>query len=106
MRCIPISLAGLTLALLLSAPMPVLASTALVADYGCINCHGSYPRGEAPTLQGLADKMAKYRDDEAGLTKKVAKFRTGEALEHVDAHERISLETATRLLHWLADGAK
>lgn len=92
--------------LALASPAQALASAALAADYGCINCHGSYPRGESPSLEGLAEKMAKYKGDDAGLAQKVAKYRTGEALEHIDAHERISLETATTLLRWLADGAK
>jgi len=100
------SVCCLSVTLGFAMPAPALASSALLADYGCINCHGSYPRGDAPTLQGLAEKMAKYRGDEAGLTKKITKFRTGETLEHVDAHERISLEAATQLLHWLADGVK
>lgn len=90
----------------LSAGTAAQASERMAADYGCFNCHGAHPRGEAPTLAQLADKMAKYKGDDAGLAQKVAKYRTGEALEHVDAHERLSVDAATTLLHWLANGAQ
>jgi len=106
MKIFSISIAAFGALLLLVGSAPSFASTSQIAEYGCINCHGSYPRGEAPSLRGLADRMAKYRGDTAGLEKKVTKFRTGEALEHVDAHERISQETATRLLRWLSAGAQ
>jgi len=85
---------------------PAQASTAMATEFGCINCHGSHLRGESPTLAQLAEKMAKYRGDEAALAQKVAKYRRGEVLEHIDAHERLSLERATVLLRWLADGAR
>lgn len=85
---------------------PAHASAQLAAQYGCINCHGAYPRGESPSFEQLAAKMGKYKGDDAALAQKVAKYRTGEALEHVDAHERLSITAATALLRWLADGAK
>ncbi len=81
------------------------ASLPLATDYGCINCHGAHPRGEAPTLARLAEKMAKYQGDDAALAQKVARYRSGQALEHVDAHERLSVEAASTLLRWLANGA-
>jgi len=84
---------------------PTFASMPMAADYGCVNCHGAYPRGELPSLEQLAGKMAKYKGDDAALAQKVAKYRTGEPLEHIDAHERLSTEAATRLLRWLAEGA-
>lgn len=85
---------------------PAHASAQLATQYGCVNCHGAYPRGESPSFEKLATKMGKYKGDEAALAQKVAKYRTGEALEHVDAHERLSAEAATTLLRWLADGAQ
>ncbi len=82
------------------------ANLAMATQYGCTNCHGAQPRGEAPGFERLAGKLAKYKGDDAALVQKVAKYRTGAPLEHIDAHERISAETATALLRWLADGAK
>jgi len=82
------------------------ASAPLATEYGCVNCHGVNPRGEAPSFELLAAKMTKYQGDEAGLSEKVVKYRTGEPLEHIDAHERISAATATVLLRWLAEGGK
>lgn len=92
--------------LALAAPAQAAGSAAMAAEYGCVNCHGSYPRGESPSLERLAEKMAKYKGDDAGLAQKVTSYRTGKALEHIDAHERISLEAATALLRWLAEGGK
>jgi len=85
---------------------PAHASVELAANYGCVNCHGAYPRGESPSFEQLADKMAKYKGDDAALAQKVAEYRTGEPLEHIDAHERLSTEAATRLLRWLTEGGK
>ncbi|NCP41792.1 MAG: hypothetical protein GW848_15090 [Rhodoferax sp.] len=100
------SVAAAVAALTVVVCAPAQASAQLAADYGCVNCHGAYPRGESPSFEQLAGKMAKYKGDAAALAQKVAKYRTGEPLEHIDAHERLSLEAATRLLRWLADGAR
>jgi len=82
------------------------ASTQLATEYGCTNCHGVNLRGEAPSFERLAGKLAKYKGDDAALAKKVTSYRTGEAFGHIDAHERISLEAATALLRWLAEGGR
>jgi cytochrome c551/c552 len=82
------------------------ASAPLVTQYGCLNCHGVHPRGEAPSIERLVEKLGKYKGDDAALAKKVAKYRTGEPLQHIDAHERLSAATATALLQWLAEGGK
>ncbi|MDD2918989.1 hypothetical protein [Rhodoferax sp.] len=82
------------------------ASPQLAIDHGCYSCHGAYPRGEAPNFESLASKLGKYRGDADAVAKFVTKYRTGEPLEHIDAHERLSAETATTLVHWLAEGGK
>ncbi len=82
------------------------ASQQLAVEHGCYSCHGSYPRGEAPDFEKLAGKMAKYHGDATALANKVSRFRTGEAFEHIDAHERLSTQTATALLKWLAEGGR
>ncbi len=80
------------------------ASAQLATQYGCTNCHGAHLRGEAPSFERLAGKMAKYKGDDGALAKFVADYRAGEILQHIDAHERLSTATATALLRWLAEG--
>jgi cytochrome c551/c552 len=82
------------------------ASAQLAVDQGCFSCHGANLRGEAPTFDRLAGKLAKYKGDAAAQARFVAKYRSGEPLERIDAHERLSQETATALVLWLAEGAK
>lgn len=81
------------------------ASANLATEHGCINCHGNTARGEAPSFERLAGKLAKFKGDEAALATFVVKYRQGQAFEHVDAHERLSPEAATALLRWLSEGA-
>ena len=91
---------------ILGMPLAVRASSQLANDMGCYNCHGAYPRGGAPSFEQLAARFAARRGDAAAQQRLADKFRTGELLEHVDAHERISPETALLLIRWLAEGAK
>jgi len=95
-------------ALLLAMAWPVLAnaSAQLAVDHGCYNCHGVNLRDEAPSMQRLADKLSKYQGDPAAQQKFVDKYRAGEMFGHIDAHERLSSESATALVHWLAEGGK
>jgi len=81
-------------------------SQQLAVEHGCYSCHGAYPRGEAPNFEKLAGKMAKYQGDATALADKISRYRTGEAFEHIEAHERLSPEAATALLKWLAEGGK
>jgi cytochrome c551/c552 len=94
------------LAALLAVPMASQAGSALAVDMGCYNCHGAYRRGEAPAFEQLAAKFAGLKGDAASEQKQMDKWRQGEWLEHIDAHERISPETARALFHWLVEGAK
>jgi len=89
-----------------AAYAPAHASMQMAVQYGCINCHGAHLRGEAPSFERLAEKMAEYKGDEAALAQKVIKYRMGAPLEHIGPHERISAEAATQLLRWLAEGGK
>jgi cytochrome c551/c552 len=93
-------------ALLLTLAGHVHASAQLALAHGCYSCHGANQRGEAPSLERLSGKLAKFKGDDQAQAKFVAKYRSGEPLERVDAHERLSLESATALVQWLADGAK
>ncbi|MDI1272786.1 c-type cytochrome [Polaromonas sp.] len=90
----------------LALPMAGHAGSALAVDMGCYSCHGAYPRGEAPGFEQLAGKYAGLKGDASAEQKRVDKWRQGEWLEHIDAHERVSPETARVLFHWLVEGAK
>ena len=95
-------------ALLLAVAWPLAAnaSAQLAVDHGCYNCHGPNLRGEAPSMERLAEKLSKYKGDSAAQQKFVDKYRAGEMFGHIDAHERLSPESAMALVHWLAEGGK
>ena len=95
-------------ALLLAVAWPLAAnaSAQLAVDHGCYNCHGPNLRGEAPSMERLAQRLSKYKGDSAAQQKFVDKYRAGEMFGHIDAHERLSPESAMALVHWLAEGGK
>ena len=95
-----------TLLMALIWPWAAHASAELASNQGCYNCHGSALRGEAPGFDRLVSKMAKYKDKPAEAQKFVDRFLAGEMLEHIDAHERVSRQSALTLVHWLAQGGK
>jgi cytochrome c551/c552 len=82
------------------------ADQQLAMEYGCYSCHGAYLRSEAPSFARLTARLSKYKGDAAGQAKFVDKYRLGDAFDRVDAHERLSHEAATALVHWLAEGGK
>jgi cytochrome c551/c552 len=101
----PLTLAP-ALLITLSLSTAAQASSQLAVEKGCYSCHGAQRRGEAPSIERLAAKLARLKDDAAAEQKFVAKYRAGEAFERVDAHERLSVESASLLIHWLVTGAK
>jgi len=99
-------LRALTTALGLACTLCAQASPQLALDHGCYNCHGANLRGEAHSLQDTSRKLQRIKDDASAQAAFVTKFRRGEPLERIDAHERLSPEAATALVGWLANGAK
>lgn len=57
-------------------------------------------------LAGTALLTTGWKGDPAAEQKFVDKYRVGEAFERIDAHGRITPDTARTLIHWLAEGAK
>jgi hypothetical protein len=98
-------LAG-TLSLTMGWPVAAHASPQMFVEYGCFNCHGTYLRGDAPNIEGLSKRLSRLKGDPAAEQKFVDKYRVGEAFERIDAHGRITPDTARTLIHWLAEGAK
>jgi len=94
--------AALSLAWVASAE----ANPQLALEHGCYSCHGANLRGEAPSFERLAGKLAKYRGDAAAQARLVTEYRAGEPFGHIDLHERVSLQTATALVKWLAEGGQ
>ena len=88
----------------LALPLIALANPQLASDKGCYDCHGANLRGDAPSFKRLPERLSKLKGDAQAEQKFVEKFESGEFLVHIDAHERLSPESAKALVHWLAEG--
>jgi cytochrome c len=98
---------SLLVALLAGAlPTASQASMNLALDKGCLGCHGTPPRGKAPTLAELATRYASAKGNEAEIEKLSAHLREHHLFGGVPAHERLTAEEAERFVRWLVDGAK
>lgn len=82
------------------------ASSQLAVEQGCTSCHGSPPRGDAPTFSQLADKYARFRDVSQAEVKLADKLRKPPLLGGIGAHERVSEESARALMQWIIQGAQ
>lgn len=90
----------------LVASAGALANGQLALDKGCFNCHGEPPKKNSPTFAELAKQYEKYRGDTKAQQMLVEKLRNGSILHHINAHERLSEESATALIRWICDGAR
>ena len=86
-------------------PLAAQASSQQALDKGCFSCHGANLRGEAPSFERLASKLAKLKGNPAAEQQFVSEFQAGEILNHIPVHERLSPASAKALVHWLVDGA-
>ena len=77
--------------------------SALAADMGCLNCHGTPPRGDAPTIERLARHSESLRSNDEKIREAAQKLRSR---RDAVAHSQLSQADAERLVRWLADGAK
>jgi cytochrome c len=93
---------------LVAYALPQLASASmnLALDKGCLGCHGTPPRGKAPTIADLAARFANAKGNEAEMTKLSAHLREHHLFGGVPAHERLSADEAERFVRWLADGGR
>jgi cytochrome c len=96
---------ALVMVLVLAAAPAAQASAQTALDMGCYNCHGTPPRKNAPTFAELARRYGEHRDDPAKQQQLADKLRAGTIFSHINAHERISPETAAALVRWLCEGA-
>lgn len=90
----------------LAATLPLIASANmnLALDKGCLNCHGTPPRGQAPTMAQLAQHFASAQGNEAEIARRSAHLREHHLFGGVPAHERLSADEAERFVRWLVDG--
>lgn len=98
-------LALLAAAAPISSPAATSSGAQLASDQGCYNCHGDPPKKKAPTFAALAKDYAQYQghpEQEAALAEKL---RTGSFFGHIDAHERLSADTALALVRWIIRGS-
>ena len=103
-HCWPAAM-GLVLGLALTA-LPAMASMNLALDKGCLSCHGTPPRGKAPTFAQLAQTYAKYRGQEDQMLRLAERLREHHLFGGVPAHERLSTEEAGCFVRWLVDGGR
>jgi cytochrome c551/c552 len=97
----------LLLALMGSAlPLAAQASMNLALEKGCLGCHGTPPRGKAPTMTELATRYAAAQGDENEIARLTAHLREHHLFGGVAAHERLSAEEAGRFVRWLVDGGR
>lgn len=82
------------------------ASMNLALDKGCLNCHGTPPRGKAPTIADLAARYAPAQGNEAEMSKLSEHLREHHLFGGVPAHERLSAEEADRFVRWLVGGGR
>lgn len=87
-----------------SLPLASLASMNLALEKGCLNCHGTPPRGKAPTMADLASRYAPAKGDEAEIARLSIHLREHHLFGGVPAHERLNADEAERFVRWLANG--
>lgn len=87
-------------------PPAAMASMNHALEKGCLNCHGTPPRGQAPTIAELAAHFARAQGNEAEMARLSGRLREHHLFGGVPAHERLTAEEAERFVRWLVDGAK
>ncbi|MCY1546182.1 hypothetical protein D9M68_821670 [compost metagenome] len=78
----------------------------LALDKGCLSCHGTPPRGKAPTIAQLADWYVPLKGQEDQIAGKIGHLREHHMFGGVPAHERLSAGEAERFVRWLVDGGR
>ncbi len=93
---------GLLLALALAAPL-AWADANLAANMGCLNCHGSVPRGEAPSFERMQQRAAKGDKDPKAIAEHwLQEMRaTASGPRAIVGHREVTDRTAQDLVAWL-----
>lgn len=82
------------------------ASAQLALDKGCYSCHGNPPKENAPTFEQLAASYAQYQGQSDAAVRLASKLHEGYVFGGINAHERLTQESALTLVRWIIEGAK
>lgn len=82
------------------------ANAQLALDKGCYSCHGKPPKKNAPTFEQLAADYAQYRGQSDAAARLASKLHEGYVFGGINAHERLTQESALVLVRWIIEGAK
>lgn len=93
---------GLSLLLVSNAQ----ASAQLALDKGCYTCHGNPPMKNAPTFEQLAASYAQYQGQSDAAVRLASKLHQDYVFGGINAHERLTQESALALVRWIIEGAR
>ena len=82
------------------------AARQLAADRGCYNCHAQPSRRDIRSFVDIAKAYAQLRGKPGAEQQARDKMHHGGFFGHVAAHERLTEEEATLLVHWLFEGGR
>lgn len=82
------------------------AAQQLAADRGCYNCHAQPARPRIRSFADIADAYAQLRGKPGAEKEARDRMHHGGLFSHVAAHERLTEEEATLLVHWLFGGGR
>ena len=82
---------------------PAELGLSLAAMSGCLNCHGTPPRGDAPAFKAMRERAASREGDRSGIAAHwVEEMRaTTSGWRTIVGHRQVSDETARALADWL-----
>jgi cytochrome c551/c552 len=86
--------------------LPAHASALLALEKGCMSCHGTPPKKNAPDFATLAKQLAPYRGQAGADVKLADKLREHHVFGGIKAHENLSEASALTLVRWVIDGAQ
>ncbi len=97
-------MAAAVFALSALAPTGARANASLVADMGCLNCHGAQPRGDAPSFKRMQERAANRTGGGNGPVQHwMEEMReTGTGWRAIVGHRQVSDQAARAVLEWLA----
>lgn len=87
-------------------PLSAQASELLALEKGCMTCHGSPPKKNAPDVAALVRQLEPYRGQPGADVKLANKLREHHVFGGIKAHENLSEASALTLVRWLLDGAR
>lgn len=78
----------------------------LAADRGCYNCHAVGARPGIRSFAEIAGAYVPWRGKPGAEQQARDRMHHGGLFSHIAAHERLTEEEATVLVHWLFEGGR